>query len=137
MSELNVLTTYVIETCCNCGMPFAFTAEFKAERKRKGDTFYCPNGHPQHYVESDEARHKREVEELNRKLANREWELQMATSATISLKRQLTGTKNKLKKVEARVSHGACPCCNRQFKNLQRHMESKHSDYVASTNQPE
>lgn len=25
----------------------------------------------------------------------------------------------------------SCPCCNRTFQNLQRHMTSKHPDYVS------
>ena len=34
------------------------------------------------------------------------------------------------KKAIVWVSGGACPCCNRSFENLARHMATKHKDYV-------
>lgn len=130
MAELNVLTTYKIETCCKCGITFAFTGRHYDDLNRTGETFYCPSGHPQHYVDTDAAKHKRELDELNRKLANREWELSMANSANRSTRIQLTKAKNKLKSVETRTANGACTLCNRQFSNLQRHMNSKHAEHV-------
>lgn len=39
------------------------------------------------------------------------------------------GAKTKLKK---RIAKGACPCCNRHFVNLQRHIEGQHPEYPAS-----
>jgi hypothetical protein len=39
-------------TCCvsGCNLTFAFTSEFYKQRKKDRETFYCPNGHPQHFV---------------------------------------------------------------------------------------
>ena len=39
-------------------------------------------------------------------------------------------TRKELHSVKARVAHGVCPCCNRTFKQLARHMKTKHPDYV-------
>ncbi len=41
------------------------------------------------------------------------------------------GMKGQLVKVQKRVAHGVCPCCDRTFINLQRHMATKHPDYAA------
>lgn len=35
----------------------------------------------------------------------------------------------RLRKVKDRVKNGVCPCCNRTFVNLQRHMHTKHPSY--------
>jgi hypothetical protein len=43
----------VEETCCKCGTVFAMDEELQALRKRDGDSFYCPNGHGQHYTQTD------------------------------------------------------------------------------------
>ena len=45
-------TTFVTETCYLCGVLFAMTEQYHAQRvdaAEKG-SFYCPNGHQQHYV---------------------------------------------------------------------------------------
>lgn len=49
-----------------------------------------------------------------------------------STKRQLGTTKAQLTKTKKRVSNGVCPCCNRTFKQLARHMENKHPEYKES-----
>jgi uncharacterized protein (UPF0212 family) len=38
--------------------------------------------------------------------------------------------KTQLKKVHVRVGHGVCPCCNRSFAQLRRHMAAKHPEYA-------
>ena len=32
------------------------------------------------------------------------------------------------RRIEKRIHAGVCPCCNRSFPNLQRHMAAKHPD---------
>ena len=44
---------FYVETCCNCGIPFAVSEEFNAECRRKGKLFFCPNGHSQSYGKSE------------------------------------------------------------------------------------
>ena len=33
--------------------------------------------------------------------------------------------------LQYRVGHGVCPCCNRTFGDLYRHMSTKHPGYAA------
>jgi DNA repair exonuclease SbcCD ATPase subunit len=40
----------------------------------------------------------------------------------------LKGVVTKKKKQLDRVINGVCPCCNRHFKNLQRHMDDVHKN---------
>tara|TARA_Y100000310_G_scaffold338946_1_gene430083 strand:- start:1163 stop:1354 length:192 start_codon:yes stop_codon:yes gene_type:complete len=37
--------------------------------------------------------------------------------------------KGQVTKLKNRAKAGVCPCCNRTFQNLSRHMETKHPDF--------
>ena len=67
-----ITQTFEVETCVNCGVQFAMSTEFKAERlKNRGpnNPFYCPNGHKQHYVGKSAADKERErADDLQRQL---------------------------------------------------------------------
>lgn len=45
------------------------------------------------------------------------------TTVDLNTKGVVTRTRN-------RIANGVCPCCDRSFTNLQRHMASKHPDYA-------
>jgi hypothetical protein len=38
----------------------------------------------------------------------------------------------KTKRIEKRIHAGVCPCCNRTFQNLARHMNTKHPDEASN-----
>src|SRR5262249_949264 len=80
-------------------------------------SFFCPNGHSQHFSGETEA-HK-----LRRQL---DWERSQRRTAEDNLIR----TQSKLQKIERRTSGGVCPCCNRSFVSLGRHMKTKHPDFA-------
>lgn len=42
---------------------------------------------------------------------------------------QRLAAERELKKIQTRVKGGVCPCCNRSFVQLTRHMKTKHPDY--------
>lgn len=88
-----------------------------------GGSFYCPNGHAQHYTKTEVQRLKEQLEEVKRRA---EWN--QAEAAT--LKRSLTAKKGQITKMKNRISKGVCPCCNRTFENLARHMNTQHPDYT-------
>lgn len=49
--EMKTITT-IEETCCNCATTFSMDEELQKLRKNDGLTFYCPNGHGQHYTQT-------------------------------------------------------------------------------------
>lgn len=120
------------ETCCNCGTPFAIHAPLRQAFLDNGSTFYCPNGHPQHYTKPTKKRLAEAQKELARLREANEWYSDEYTRHT----KELKTTKNKLRgqkaahtRLKNRIANGVCPCCNRQFVNLHRHMETQHPDY--------
>lgn len=119
----------VTMVCGKCGITFAVPSTFKNEHKETGGEFYCPNGHCRVYGETDVKRltrelataHRQRVEALNREYAERQLRIDAQT---------------KLKKYQRRVTNGTCPCCQRSFVNLVRHMKSKHPDQVIPATKP-
>jgi hypothetical protein len=46
--------------------------------------------------------------------------------------RRLSAQKGATTRAKKRHAAAVCPCCNRSFVQLRRHMENKHPGYVAS-----
>lgn len=110
-------------TCGECGIQFAVPEDWRAEKQRTGNGWYCPNGHPRVYRESDEEKAKKALAEERRRHANTLARLNEAQEA----ERKAQAEMRRMKK---RTSAGVCPCCNRTFQQLARHMKTKHPDHV-------
>jgi DNA repair exonuclease SbcCD ATPase subunit len=110
------------ETCCNCGVLFAMTEDFYKARQREKEagSFYCPNGHAQHYVgKSDEQKAKEAA------AARREAELAMQAERD-----QRLAAERELRRHRQRAKGGACPVCNRTFVQVARHIKTQHPDFT-------
>jgi hypothetical protein len=123
--------TMTVVQCCNCGVTFGFAAGFERARREDKKSFYCPNGHQQGYygksaIEKERDRLKAQAERLERQLANTDEDLR-------STRASLTATKGVLTKTKKRVANGVCPCCNRSFADLGRHMAGQHPEYAEAS----
>lgn len=128
------LIKFTLETCCNCYMPFLVSARFNADCRKDGRTFYCPAGHGQHYRlgETEEQKLKRRLEEeqrRNERLNNAVGDYRQRVIAT---ERSLSATKGVVTKLKTRIAAGVCPCCNRQFSEVYRHMQDKHPEFLTN-----
>ncbi len=113
---------FEVYTCCvtSCGIRFALSATFVELRRKDHAWWHCPNGHPQHFSsESKEERLQRELRVAEQQIARVEDERRDA-------ERRETAAKRELARVNKRVHAGVCPCCNRSFVNVARHMKTKH-----------
>lgn len=122
-------TQFVTETCCykGCGVMWAFTEGYYREVRRSHANWYCPNGHSQHYTADSDA-------EKLRKAEAREVALKDQLSAAI---RDAERVRVALLRDRQRFANGVCPCCNRSFENVRRHMATKHPDYdIAAVKTP-
>jgi hypothetical protein len=123
-ATINISVQLITEDCCNCGVLFAIPADLRRELLENHKNFYCPNGHSQAYLGKTEAQKEKErADRLERRLANTEEDLRCERASH----RATRGNVTKLKK---RVANGVCPCCNRTFANLGRHMAGQHPDYA-------
>lgn len=88
---------FVVETCFSCQVPFAMTVEFKEEKQKKRQRFYCPNGHGQSYTgETDQAKLER-VRKSNQHLKDR---CDRSERSAAAYKGQATRLRNKYEPTE-------------------------------------
>ena len=132
-------TVHIIE-CAACSIDFGIGADFMKRRREDHETFYCPNGHSNYYggPTAAEKRAKKAEQELEaaRSLAQREARRRSQAEAQArTADYQRRAAKGQLTKAKKRIAAGVCPCCNRTFQNLARHMAGQHPDY--STKAPE
>lgn len=126
--------SFVIEECSDCHVAFALSSSFNRERRESKTRFYCPNGHSLHYHGKTEAEKAlEETERLRRNLESSRSQTAFWRTEQEREKRQHAATKGQLTKTKKRAAGGACPCCNRSFVDVARHMKSKHPDYAKET----
>lgn len=128
MTTLTYSGSLTIVTCW-CGMRHAVPSELENCQRRQHDdgianvqAIYCPLGHT--HVPAGKSEIERERERLRRLEAQKQHlsdQLQATERSRAALKGQVT-------KIKKRVGKGVCPCCNRSFTNVERHMATQHPD---------
>ena len=119
---------------CWCGIRHAVPEElsdFQQRQHADGErvtSIYCPLGHTHIPAGPGEAEKLRQ--EKVRLLAR----LDQAQASRQRTERQLSAAKGQATKLRKRAANGICPCCNRQFVNVERHMTTKHPGYGDESN---
>jgi len=112
-----------------CGVIFGISPAAHAAMKERGRHVWCPNGHEIWYSDNELKRARdelaREKHRREQAQAEAEWQRQRVENRDRSII-AIRGHHTRLKK---RVAHGVCPCCQRTFQNLARHMKSQHKTY--------
>lgn len=134
---------YILD-CADCGVVFAITRDYEERRRDDGAKFYCPNGHVNQWYESEADRAKKRAAELEKRLARteedrsryQEW-LRTEREAHKATERSLSATKGVVTRTKRRIGKGVCPCCNRHFTNVERHMTTQHPGYAAPAVSPD
>ena len=115
-------TGKLVVTSCWCGIHLAIPSDLYNEANRRDNYgVYCPLGHEFIYDDTTEARLRQTRRSLaaTRELLRHEERSHAATRGHVTRKR----------KELARVKAGVCPCCNRTFQNLARHMAGQHPEF--------
>jgi len=120
MAKVNVATDLVVKECPTCGIFYAVPSRFDSEHQERGGSWYCPNGHSLHYVET-------EVMRLKQVLDQREAELESVHIRLDGALQEITTKKREVTRLKNRVKAGVCIECHRHFENLERHMKTKHT----------
>ena len=111
---------FVTEDCCECGILFAIPEELW-DRCHRDHTkpFYCPNGHRMVFTGKTDREKLKDAEA-------RETALRDQLDSAV---REAEGIRSALLRDRQRFANGVCPCCNRSFENVRRHMTTQHPDY--------
>lgn len=137
MSEtIEKIIQFEVEHCCNCGIPFAMSKDFRDKKLKGGSAFYCPKGHRQFYTISDDQRHKNEIKKLKDKLAKAKdsedwaWECESESGERLAqTKKEHANTKRQKTRMLNKIKKGECPCCNQKFENIHKHIKEKHPEF--------
>lgn len=123
-AKIVVLTgfRFVTEDCITCGTLFAMSEDLWDRRYRDRKSFYCPNGHSMVFSGKTDADKLKDAEA-------RETALRDQLGAAV---REAESVRSALLRDRQRFANGVCPCCNRSFENVRRHMASQHPDYDAT-----
>lgn len=117
--------------CGACGCAFGLTQFLYNKRREDKETFYCPNGHPRAFVESEADKLRRERDRLAQQIAYRDDQIKRQCELREAAERRLSATRGVVTRIRNRIGNGVCPCCNRTFHNLARHMSTQHPQFRA------
>lgn len=123
---------------CWCGIQHAVPQSLHDLQRRQHDekcrrdpivAIYCPLGH-RHYPagESDREKVEKELNMAKAQLANSIARHDQTRAALRDTEKKLIAQKSAKTRLKNRISRGVCPCCNRSFENVRRHMETKHPE---------
>ncbi len=136
------MTTIDLETLvrvkCWCGCVHAVPENLRNEQLRQFNdgyksvmSLYCPMGHPYSPAGEPECvRLKRRIERERADADRQRMEAQRQRERANTNERRRAAQQGANTKLKKRVANGVCPCCNRTFKDLARHMAGQHPEFT-------
>jgi len=119
-----------VQCKCDWEIPEALYLAAKASEKI---TFYCPYGHSQVFSarpsEADLLRQERD--RLKQDAARLQESIDYQRRQREHAERRASAARGQVTKLKKRAAAGVCPCCNRSFVDLHRHMSAKHKGFIA------
>lgn len=121
---MNLTVQFTTVSCCydGCGITVAMPKDYYRRVCDSHNWWYCLNGHRQHFTGTSDAE----------KLRRAEAQLTAQQDQLAAAIRDAESVRVALLRDRQRFANGVCPCCNRSFDNVRRHMETKHPDYDAT-----
>lgn len=124
--------TLVVEACW-CGMKHAIPRTLRDHMNRQHENgekqvgIYCPLGHVWEFSGKSQVEKEREHREATQA------RYQALRDQLDAEERSHAVTKGQLTKAKKRIGKGVCPCCNRHFTNVERHMATQHPKHASES----
>lgn len=117
--------------CYKCKEDIYLTSPQEETLRRNQCGFFCRWGHEQYFAPGKTDVQKAQEE---RDAAIRQRDSAIQQQARLSderdaAERKASAAKGQVTKLRNRAAAGVCPCCNRSFVQLARHMTSKHPNF--------
>jgi hypothetical protein len=116
--------------CSTCAVVYFFPEKWCDQAQKEGKSWQCPNGHGQWFGEAEIDRIRRERDLAKQRLAQKDDAIAEQRAAKEAAERSAAAYRGQITKIKKRAGKGTCPCCNRHFTNLQRHMETQHPKFA-------
>ena len=120
--------------CCTCKCEVWIPDDLYTAAKHSARiNFYCSYGHSMVFAqgESDLDKMRRERDRLAQQIAYKDDRIKALREDAEAASRSAAAARGQVTKIKNRVGHGVCPCCNRTFQNLHRHMTTEHPTFTA------
>lgn len=118
---------YSVTQCGTCGVWYTVPETVHANHQRLGGYSFCSNGHqwgwPSGAEEKEREAIRLERDRLKQAAARLEDEISSERARAVAAEK-------KYLQARRRAAAGVCPCCNRTFSNVQKHMLTKHANVV-------
>lgn len=118
-------------SCTSCGIRYLVPTDWRRDKQHNRGSGSCPNGHAWQYTTSEADKLRAERDRLKQNEAYLNDRVRELVDARDRETRRVTAAKGQITKLKKRASNGVCPCCNRTFADLARHMAGKHPGFVA------
>ena len=113
--------------CGTCGVWHAFPETIYDHCRREGGFWHCPNGHSRGWKDGAD---NTELQQLRRERDRLKQDAARLNDDLAEQARRAAAAEKKVIQIRKRAAAGLCPCCNRTFSNVQRHMQTKHPNVV-------
>lgn len=120
--------------CCRCKTDIYLPDSLYEVALKSPDVwFWCAYGHKQHFTEgeSEETKLRRERDRLAQQVAEKDDAIRFQRELREAAERSAAAARGQVTKLKKRAGAGVCPCCNRTFLALQKHMSQKHPTFTA------
>lgn len=128
-AAVDLVVSFTALNCGSCGAAFALPADELRRLRASGDFFWCPRGCHIKYSESTVAKLERQLAQAGERIERERRETERWRENYKHSERSAIATRGHLTRVKKRIAAGVCPCCQRTFENLARHMKGQHPDY--------
>ena len=131
LSILTEVDFYVVH-CGDCGGTYAILERVRSQKQQEGKCWTCP------YCECGwgydnsglNAKLRREIAQQKKRTEWAQNDAKKERRRADHNDRRRRGEKAAKTRIKNRIAAGVCPCCNRTFQNLARHMANKHPTFT-------
>lgn len=134
--DLATSVRIVLETCFKCGIVFGMNDTRYQHARNHGSEFFCTNGHPQVYRETEVKKLTRQLAEKDQQLAREKSRAEEERKRADATERSLVAQKGVVTRLKNKAAKGHCLCCDQLFPDLESHMKDKHPDYETQEETP-
>ena len=117
--------------CGRCGGTYAINERYRQQRQQEGGGWTCPYCKCAwgYFEDNDNAELKRALERERKRKEWAEQDAKRQRELREAAEHRERGQKAAKTRLRNRIKNGVCPCCNRTFLDLHRHMTTKHPDF--------
>lgn len=130
MKTVDIVTTLELVDCANCHVIFGLSEEHIARLRKSGERFYCPAGHNLNFGKSEADKLREELERARTQADRLEARVTHLRDQAAAAERSRIAYQGQATRLRNRIGKGVCPCCNRTFANVERHMSGQHPDFA-------